>query len=103
MRDENDHSKYRMWDANYWAFIDLKCLLIFRLSICISQNLDPVLIDTGMNVVCIQWNHCGSVLALAGSLKGTSPDKDVNVVQFYTPFGEVKIFNTLMQHSVSLF
>uniref|UniRef100_A0A8C3LWV4 WD repeat-containing protein 35 n=1 Tax=Chrysolophus pictus TaxID=9089 RepID=A0A8C3LWV4_CHRPC len=49
---------------------------------------NPVLIDTGMNVVCIQWNHCGSVLALAGSLKGTSPDKDVNVVQFYTPFGE---------------
>lgn len=36
---------------------------------------NPVLIDTGMNVVCIQWNHCGSVLALAGSLKGTSPDK----------------------------
>uniref|UniRef100_A0A803XM55 WD repeat-containing protein 35 n=1 Tax=Meleagris gallopavo TaxID=9103 RepID=A0A803XM55_MELGA len=49
---------------------------------------NPVLIDTGMNVVCIQWNHCGSVLALAGSLKGTSPDKDINVVQFYTPFGE---------------
>ncbi|XP_032299550.1 WD repeat-containing protein 35 [Coturnix japonica] len=49
---------------------------------------NPVLIDAGMNIVCIQWNHCGSVLALAGSLKGTSPDKDVNVVQFYTPFGE---------------
>uniref|UniRef100_A0A8C9FCA5 WD repeat domain 35 n=1 Tax=Pavo cristatus TaxID=9049 RepID=A0A8C9FCA5_PAVCR len=61
---------------------------------------NPVLIDTGMNVVCIQWNHCGSVLALAGSLKGTSPDKDVNVVQFYTPFGEVKRFNTPMQPSV---
>ncbi|KAM6355755.1 WD repeat-containing protein 35 isoform 3-T3 [Podargus strigoides] len=49
---------------------------------------NPVLIDTGMNVVCIQWNHCGSVLAVAGSLKATSQDKDVNVVQFYTPFGE---------------
>ncbi|XP_030902468.2 WD repeat-containing protein 35 isoform X2 [Melopsittacus undulatus] len=49
---------------------------------------NPVLIDTGMNVVCIQWNHCGSVLAVAGSLKTTSQDKDVNIVQFYTPFGE---------------
>uniref|UniRef100_A0A8C8AQ89 WD repeat-containing protein 35 n=1 Tax=Otus sunia TaxID=257818 RepID=A0A8C8AQ89_9STRI len=49
---------------------------------------NPVLIDTAMNVVCIQWNHCGSVLAVAGSLKATSQDKDVNIVQFYTPFGE---------------
>ncbi|XP_075606665.1 WD repeat-containing protein 35 isoform X2 [Balearica regulorum gibbericeps] len=49
---------------------------------------NPVLIDTGMYVVCIQWNHCGSVLAVAGSLKATSQDKDVNIVQFYTPFGE---------------
>ncbi|KFP78598.1 WD repeat-containing protein 35, partial [Acanthisitta chloris] len=49
---------------------------------------NPVLIDTGMNVVCIQWNPCGSVLAVAGSLKATSQDKDVNIVQFYTPFGE---------------
>ncbi|XP_010201833.1 WD repeat-containing protein 35 isoform X2 [Colius striatus] len=49
---------------------------------------NPVLIDTGMNVICIQWNHCGSVLAVAGSLKSTSQDKDVNIVQFYTPFGE---------------
>uniref|UniRef100_A0A663EVR7 WD repeat-containing protein 35 n=1 Tax=Aquila chrysaetos chrysaetos TaxID=223781 RepID=A0A663EVR7_AQUCH len=49
---------------------------------------NPVLIDTSMNVVCIQWNHCGSVLAVAGSLKATSQDKDVNIVQFYTPFGE---------------
>ncbi|XP_039604109.1 WD repeat-containing protein 35 isoform X1 [Polypterus senegalus] len=49
---------------------------------------NPVLIDTGMNVVSIQWNHCGSVLAVAGSQKVASQDKDVNVVQFYTPLGE---------------
>ncbi|MBN3313719.1 WDR35 protein, partial [Atractosteus spatula] len=49
---------------------------------------NPVLIDTGMNVVSIQWNHCGSVLAVAGSQKAIAQDKDVNVVQFYTPFGE---------------
>ncbi|XP_072266186.1 WD repeat-containing protein 35 [Pyxicephalus adspersus] len=49
---------------------------------------NPVLIDTGMSVVSIQWNHCGSVLAIAGSQKTTSQDKEVNIVQFYTPFGE---------------
>ncbi|XP_053316634.1 WD repeat-containing protein 35 isoform X1 [Spea bombifrons] len=49
---------------------------------------NPVLIDTGMNVVSIQWNHCGSVLAVAGSQRATSEDKEVNIVQFYTPFGE---------------
>ena len=28
---------------------------------------DPVLIDTGMSVVAINWNHSGSVLAIAGT------------------------------------
>ncbi|KAJ8290228.1 hypothetical protein GJAV_G00010260 [Gymnothorax javanicus] len=49
---------------------------------------NPVLIDTGMNVASIQWNQSGSVLAVAGSQRAVSVDKDVNVVQFYTPFGE---------------
>lgn len=48
----------------------------------------PVFIDTLMNVASIQWNQCGSVLAVAGSLRGM--EKEVNVVQFYTPFGEVR-------------
>ncbi|XP_074803645.1 WD repeat-containing protein 35 isoform X1 [Natator depressus] len=53
-----------------------------------ENDQNPVLIDTGMNVVSIQWNHCGSVLAVAGFQKATTQDKDVNLVQFYTPFGE---------------
>ncbi|NWT50042.1 WDR35 protein, partial [Erythrocercus mccallii] len=53
-----------------------------------ENDYNPVLIDTGVNVVCIQWNPNGSVLAVAGSLKAASQDKDINVVQFYTPFGE---------------
>lgn len=52
---------------------------------------DPVFIDTLMNVVSIQWNHCGSVLAVAGSLRASNLEKEVNVVQFYTPFGEVRV------------
>uniref|UniRef100_A0A8C0LQI9 WD repeat-containing protein 35 n=1 Tax=Canis lupus dingo TaxID=286419 RepID=A0A8C0LQI9_CANLU len=53
-----------------------------------ENDQNPVLIDTGMYVVSIQWNHIGSVLAVAGSQKVVTQDKDVNTVQFYTPFGE---------------
>ena len=53
----------------------------------------PVLIDTGMAVVSAQWNHNGSVIAVAGNLQLTgNGEKDCNVVQFYTPFGEVNQF-----------
>ncbi|XP_029451827.1 WD repeat-containing protein 35 isoform X1 [Rhinatrema bivittatum] len=72
---------------------DCPCLAICfdngRCQIMKHENDDnPILIDTGMNVVSIQWNHCGSVLAVAGSQKTSSMDKDLNTVQFYTPFGE---------------
>ncbi|XP_058282761.1 WD repeat-containing protein 35 isoform X1 [Hylobates moloch] len=53
-----------------------------------ENDQNPVLIDTGMYVVGIQWNHMGSVLAVAGFQKAATQDKDVNIVQFYTPFGE---------------
>lgn len=62
----------------------------FKLNVCFFSA-DPVCIDTMMNVVSIQWNHCGSVLAVAGSLRTSNMEKEINVVQFYTPFGEVKI------------
>lgn len=52
---------------------------------------DPVCVDTQMNVVSIQWNHCGSVLSVAGSLRASNLEKEFNVVQFYTPFGEVSM------------
>ncbi|ELT97636.1 hypothetical protein CAPTEDRAFT_160931 [Capitella teleta] len=47
---------------------------------------DPVLVDSGMQIVCAQWDHCGAVLAIAGSQRAA--DKDINVIQFYNPFGE---------------
>nr|XP_054760120.1 WD repeat-containing protein 35-like [Lytechinus pictus] len=41
-----------------------------------------------LNFVCLMWNYHGSALAVAGTQKSLQQDKDVNVVQFYTPFGE---------------
>ena len=32
----------------------------------VISTIDPVLIDTSMTVMNIQWNNCGSVLAVAG-------------------------------------
>ncbi|XP_015765904.1 PREDICTED: WD repeat-containing protein 35-like [Acropora digitifera] len=66
------------------------CFDIGRMQI-MRHELDenPVLIDTSMTVVNIQWNNCGAVLAVAGTQRVTGQDKDINVVQFYTPFGEV--------------
>ena len=51
--------------------------------------LEPVLIDTGMSAAQSLWNHCGDTLAICGSQR--TSEKDINVVQFYTPFGEVSM------------
>nr|XP_006001165.1 PREDICTED: WD repeat-containing protein 35 isoform X1 [Latimeria chalumnae] len=83
------------WYAGTEGYVETDCPC---LAICFDNGRNqimrhendenPVLIDTGMNVVGIQWNHCGSVLAVAGSQKTDTQDKDLNVVQFYNPFGE---------------
>ena len=50
---------------------------------------EPVLIDTAMIAVGCQWNHDGSVLAIAGTMSVSGGiDKDSNVVQFFSPLGE---------------
>lgn len=48
----------------------------------------PVLVDTGMTVFRIEWNTMGSILAIAGTQRVAQQDREVNVIQFYTPFGE---------------
>ena len=52
----------------------------------------PIKIDTTMQAVShIKWNAGGSILAMAGCQirQASSPDKEVGVIQFYTPFGQV--------------
>ncbi|XP_058241994.1 WD repeat-containing protein 35 isoform X1 [Hemibagrus wyckioides] len=83
------------WYAGTEGYIepDCPCLAICyengRCQIMRYENDDhPVIIDTLMNVASIQWNHSGNVLAIAGSFRNPGGDKDVNVLNFYTPFGE---------------
>jgi len=42
-----------------------------------------------MMIVAIKWNHNGSVLALVGTLVVDGDVKESNVLQLYSPFGEV--------------
>ncbi|XP_050313248.1 WD repeat-containing protein 35 isoform X2 [Anthonomus grandis grandis] len=47
---------------------------------------NPILADAKMFAVHCSWNHNGSLLAISG--KQFVEDKEVNLVQFFNPFGE---------------
>jgi hypothetical protein len=54
--------------------------------------------NSQMNVISAQWNHDGSILAIGGIQM--IEEKEVNVVQFYTPWGKVRFkeyFNYIRQ------
>ena len=55
-----------------------------------THSPDPVKIDAGMSITTIAWSHTGNMLTVAGSqIRHTGSDKEISVVQFYTPFGDV--------------
>lgn len=51
---------------------------------------NPIVIETGMTAAWCCWNSYGSILAVTGMipLLGNGEAKDINVIQFYTPFGK---------------
>ncbi|XP_039278851.1 WD repeat-containing protein 35 [Nilaparvata lugens] len=49
----------------------------------------PVQLDTGISATFCAWNHNGSILAITGSTMLTGDDKETNIIQFFTPFGEL--------------
>ncbi|EFA11044.2 WD repeat-containing protein 35 isoform X1 [Tribolium castaneum] len=51
-----------------------------------ESDTNPVVLDTKMIAVHCSWNHNGSLLAIAG--RQYNDDKEMNLVQFYNPFGE---------------
>ena len=48
-----------------------KRLIVNDTSMYCILHLGPILIDTSMSVMNIQWNNCGSVLAVAGVQRAT--------------------------------
>ncbi|KAJ8923826.1 hypothetical protein NQ315_010408 [Exocentrus adspersus] len=51
-----------------------------------ESDTNPIIIDTRMFAVHCSWNHNGSLLAISG--KQFADEKEINLVQFYNPFGE---------------
>ena len=46
---------------------------------------NPITFETSMTIVEVQWNHNGSLLAVAGS--NVAPLKTTNLVEFYNSHG----------------
>ena len=45
--------------------------------------------DCQMDIVCAQWNHDGSVLAIGGIQLGQDQKEEINIIQFFNPWGLV--------------
>ncbi|XP_017782759.1 PREDICTED: WD repeat-containing protein 35 [Nicrophorus vespilloides] len=59
----------------------------------------PVILDTGMNAVYCSWNHNGTLIAVTG--RQIEADKESNVVQFYSPYGDHLRTLKVPGHSIS--
>lgn len=62
-----------------------------RVQIMMNDSDDkPVLIDTQMRCTCLKWDPNGTTLAIGGmqSQSQSGGDREVGVVQFYTPTGQ---------------
>ncbi|XP_048515413.1 WD repeat-containing protein 35 isoform X2 [Athalia rosae] len=75
--------------------LDAPVLAVFyqngKIQLMTSENdHTPVVVETGMNIVCGCWNSCGSLIAVTGivPLVVNGETRDSNVIQFYTPLGE---------------
>uniref|UniRef100_A0A8C4Q875 Uncharacterized protein n=1 Tax=Eptatretus burgeri TaxID=7764 RepID=A0A8C4Q875_EPTBU len=82
------------WYYGRWGFFEPDCP---SLAVCLDNGCcqlmrtendnDIIRLDTGMKIVDAQWNHCGSVLAIA-CCQQINSSQNMSAVQFYSPFGE---------------
>ncbi len=78
--DETPHGR---WFDLSWFYCD------FLSYVAVVLTVEPVLIDTNMTIVCADWNHNGSCLAVAGKQAPSGDEKKNNVIQFFSHSGEV--------------
>uniref|UniRef100_T1JCY7 Uncharacterized protein n=1 Tax=Strigamia maritima TaxID=126957 RepID=T1JCY7_STRMM len=83
------------WYNGRCGFVEPNCVCLViaydngNLQLMRNENDDvPIVLTTNLTVCDVQWNHNGSILALAGCLSNSGGDKEINVVQFYTPYGD---------------
>lgn len=83
MGNQNDESETSWPLFVSYSFASLKCSFL----ILSTDKLEPIILDCQMAIICAQWNHDGSILAIGGVQ--IIDDKEINLVQFYSPSGEV--------------
>ena len=84
------------WYNGRFGYIEPECPSLFvcyedgKVQIMRSESDDkPVIVDAGMTVSDCQWNHNGTMLAVAGNINAAqSGEKDCNAVMFFSPFGD---------------
>jgi WD repeat-containing protein 35 len=54
-----------------------------------DQDDSPILINTQLKPVDCQWNHDGTLLAIAGRSSDSNPGPNQNNINFYTPLGKL--------------
>jgi WD repeat-containing protein 35 len=54
-----------------------------------DQDDSPILINTQLKPVDCQWNHDGTLLAIAGRSSDSNPGPNQNSINFYTPLGKL--------------
>uniref|UniRef100_A0A8C4WUA3 Uncharacterized protein n=1 Tax=Eptatretus burgeri TaxID=7764 RepID=A0A8C4WUA3_EPTBU len=71
-----------------WNSDGQKICIVYEDGTIIVGSVDDIIrLDTGMKIVDAQWNHCGSVLAIA-CCQQINSSQNMSAVQFYSPFGE---------------
>ena len=60
----------------------------------LSNIKEPVVLDCQIEIICAQWNHDGSILAIGGIQ--VLDDKESNICQFYSPWGQVSLTNKII-------
>lgn len=73
--------------------------MLLTYALCFSV---PIILDTGIHATCSAWNHNGSILAVTGSMLLPEDDKEANIIQFFTPFGEVSNFCFVKERVLNL-
>lgn len=54
-----------------------------------DQDENPILIDTQLKPIGCQWNHDGTILAVAGRVTDSSSGPNQNTISFYTSMGKL--------------
>ena len=54
-----------------------------------DQDENTIVVDTHVKPTDCQWNHDGTILAIAGRSADASPGPNQNTIQFYSPLGKL--------------